>query len=146
MDLVHSCGYVTLLNTGKSSRTIFQEELDDEFEEYSGPVSVTVSDCESVENGLKDQDSANVLASEIDLLESQQLQYEDGSDIGNLKHNLTLQLNQNPDKSQSCDQLKEDDWVLLDCHFGIALFDSNLNKDICNKVVSRGLFKGERYV
>ncbi|KAK3090617.1 hypothetical protein FSP39_013167 [Pinctada imbricata] len=145
VDLVHSCGYVTLLNTGKSSRTIFQEDLEDEFEEFSeGIVTVSVSDSESLKgpcNGLKDQDSANVLASEIDMLEAEQL----GSNtVNEVKKKLTLELNQDSSEpSKSCDQINEDDWVLLDCHFGIALFDSNLNKDICNKVVSRGLFKTE---
>ena len=32
------------------------------------------------------------------------------------------------------------DWILLDCHFGIPLFDSKLNGDICERVISEKLF------
>ena len=34
----------------------------------------------------------------------------------------------------------DDEWVLLDCHFGIPLFDSQLNGDICARVISEKLF------
>lgn len=36
------------------------------------------------------------------------------------------------------------DWSLLDCTFGIPLFDADLNKIICISVVERLLYK-ERY-
>ena len=34
-------------------------------------------------------------------------------------------------------------WVLLDVNFGIPLFDTQLNKDVCERIVSKGLWKAD---
>ena len=35
-------------------------------------------------------------------------------------------------------------WILLDLNFGVPLFDADLNKKICNRITSNGLWKRER--
>jgi hypothetical protein len=37
-----------------------------------------------------------------------------------------------------------DDWCILDCVFGVPLFDSKLNHTICNAIVQDGLWLKER--
>lgn len=91
---------------------------------------------------MKDQQSADVLAMEIDMLELESDSVEKSSAQA-LKHHLRLDL---PKSQVSCDLSQEEHWVLLDCYFGIPLFDSSLNKEICSKVVNFGLFKQEGYV
>lgn len=39
-----------------------------------------------------------------------------------------------------------DDWQLLDCCFGIPLFDAKLNKDICSKILDHNLLNPDRLV
>lgn len=38
------------------------------------------------------------------------------------------------------------DWLLLDCCFGIPLFDANLNKEICGKILEHNLLNTDRWV
>lgn len=136
IDMKNSCGYMTLLNTGRESHTVWKEEHEEDFlmedvfpgEENSEP-----------SNGVKDQQSADVLAMEIDMLEMESESTEKSSAKA-LKQDLKLDLSK---RQVSCDLSKEDHWVLLDCYFGIPLFDSGLNKEICSKVVNFGLFKQE---
>ncbi|XP_048759028.2 protein FAM91A1-like [Ostrea edulis] len=136
IDLKNSCGYITLLNTGRESQTVWRDDQDDDF-----LVGDVASEWESSEpsNGVKDQQSADVLAMEIDMLELESDSVEKSSAQA-LKHHLRLDL---PKSQVSCDLSQEEHWVLLDCYFGIPLFDSSLNKEICSKVVNFGLFKQE---
>ncbi|RWS09884.1 FAM91A1-like protein [Dinothrombium tinctorium] len=46
---------------------------------------------------------------------------------------------ENDESEMSC-------WTLLDCNFGIPLFDRALNKRICNKILSGSLFERENLV
>lgn len=39
-----------------------------------------------------------------------------------------------------------DDWCILDCIFGVPLFDTKLNASICNAIVNEGLWLFDRYV
>lgn len=41
---------------------------------------------------------------------------------------------------------RESDWALLDCSFGIPLFDATLNKQVCEKITSNGICRYDRYV
>jgi len=40
---------------------------------------------------------------------------------------------------------KIDDWCILDCIFGVPLFDSKLNATICSSIDRDGLWLPERY-
>ncbi|XP_061181640.1 protein FAM91A1-like [Saccostrea echinata] len=136
IDLINTCGYITLLNTGKESRTVWKDNHEEDF------YDVDVFNDEEISepcNGVKDQQSADVLAMEIDMLELES-EPKENSIAQPLNRNLKLDLSK---KQVSCDVSKEEDWALLDCYFGIPLFDSYLNKEICSKVVNFGLFKQE---
>lgn len=149
VDLEHTCGYVTLLNTGKMSRTVFYEEEEEEF--FQGPLESNEIDYsdegtaspESPHNGLKDKACAAVLASEIDSIDSELFPSPERTEVQKLKDKMSLDLDKQGEGQNevSPDQLKEDDWVLLDCNFGIPLFDSSLNKEVCTKILNEGLFK-----
>ncbi len=39
-----------------------------------------------------------------------------------------------------------EDWCILDCMFGVPLFDTKLNYSICNSIVQDGLWLCDRYV
>lgn len=149
----HLCGYITLLNTGRESRTIFKH--DEEEEEFNinsnnsnafGSLTGSIHSSDSGNNildeplnGLKDTTSAAMLASEIDLLEQESTPKGDNSDIVAEKPNSL-------DLKEETESLVEDEWCLLDCYFGIPLFEPNINNQICEKIVFEGLFNSNRYV
>lgn len=41
---------------------------------------------------------------------------------------------------------EENDWLLLDCSFGIPLFDGNLNKKVCERLLDEKLCNTSRFV
>lgn len=163
IDLKHTCGYVTLLNTGLSSKSVWKDDSDDEFEDDPSEFdskgdnsSISSADNSSKLagenspshpcNGVKDQALADMLASEIDMLDSDSSQKSSETDLINIKQNMSLDLKgENNSGKKSTDFFtRPEDWVLLDCFFGIPLFDSSLNKETCSKIVSQGIFKQER--
>ncbi|XP_052776104.1 protein FAM91A1-like [Mya arenaria] len=138
VDLGHQCGYITLLNTGHEARTVFrhdEEEEEQDFNTNNSHASVHSSDSDNhlldePLNGVKDKQSAAMLASEIDLLTE--------SDSVSGSKPTSLDLHSSDETS-----LKEDEWSLLECYFGIPLFEQNINKEICDRIVSEGLFQGK---
>jgi len=38
------------------------------------------------------------------------------------------------------DMVKFDDWTILDCYFGIPLFDAAINQIVCEKMLTNGLW------
>ena len=46
----------------------------------------------------------------------------------------------------SDDQSVENDWVMLDCCFGIPLFHADVNRQVCERVASQGLCSKDRWV
>lgn len=42
------------------------------------------------------------------------------------------------------DNLNPNEWFIYDCHFGIPLFDRQLNNDVCNRIRSNRLFDKEK--
>lgn len=164
IDLDHTCGYVSLLNTGLTSKSVWKEGSDDEYEDDISFIefnskgdnsSLSSADNSSKQggdnspshpsNGVKDQALADMLASEIDMLDSDISQKSNDVDVKCIKQNMSLDLNSNSRK-KSCDYFtRPGDWVLLDCFFGIPLFDSSLNKETCSKIVTQGILKNERY-
>ena len=39
----------------------------------------------------------------------------------------------------------ERQWVLLDCHFGVPLFDADVNRSVCRRIAKHGLCNQARY-
>ena len=100
-------------------------------------------------NGLKDRTSAEVLASEIDLLDTECFENTDYSGKGSAsvsdKNKLDLDLQEEGrDGDEECGSLVEEEWSLLECYFGIPLFESSINKLTCEKIVSSGLCNANR--
>lgn len=154
VDLEHLCGYITLLNTGYESRTIWKHEEDvldlntncNIKEPETGSIQSGDSGLllDAPSNGVKDKSSAEMLASEIDLLDKECFENKDYSSGGGDRDKLNLDLKQNDGTSgESNDVLVEDEWTLLECYFGIPLFESNINKQTCEKIVSNGLCKAD---
>ena len=78
--------------------------------------------CNDAVNGGFEPDCADLLKEEVDSIEDE-------------KPKLSLNLK---------GDTKPENWVLLDVNFGIPLFNAELNKEVCNKIVSCGLWKNER--
>ena len=62
---------------------------------------------------------------------------------------LDLELKETAEKEEKKkdrfqEQAGSGNWVLLDVNFGVPLFDAELNRDVCNKIVTNGLWKSER--
>lgn len=93
-----------------------------------------------------DPDCAEVLASELDSL-----------DVGNLishkpsgspaRDKLTLAVGRNAsvEGTDGCDPNVQSDWVLLDCCYGIPLFQADVNREVCERVASHLLCSKDRY-
>ena len=151
----HLCGYVTLLNTGRESRTIWKHEEDEDelkfntnnsFASHSLSGSIHSSDSGSnlldePINGLKDKVSAAMLANEIDLLTLQEEGEGENPAPTNANKPTSLEI-----KEDTSECLVEDEWNILECYFGIPLFEPGINQEICDRIVSQKLFHSNRYV
>lgn len=47
-------------------------------------------------------------------------------------------------KNSNSDKSWYDDWTLLDCHFGVPLFDGSVSQIVCEKILSNSLWEEER--
>ena len=169
LDLVHTCGYVTLLNPHKEE--VHEDELDgDPFvmaansttkvsfssvtntSETSPPeefeLTPETSDS-SPKNGIKDDHCAQVLASELDSLDLDQVS--DSKDMPTALEKTSLHLNVSSHNSSNAatvqkseESLKEEEWLLLDLCYGLPLFDTQLNQQVCSRISKLGLFKDEK--
>ena len=107
-----------------------------------------------------DPDGAEVLASELDSLD---ITIEKRTPVHSNKpggspsrDKLTLAVGQNTSATaaitaaesadQSCDPNVQSDWVLLDCCYGIPLFEADVNREVCERVASHGLCSRDRCV
>jgi len=43
-------------------------------------------------------------------------------------------------------EVDEGQWVLLDCHFGVPLFDADVNRSVCRRIAKHGLCNQARCV
>ena len=144
VDMQHSCGFVTLLNPHQPPSTDDDVDASSPRLRLSASVSVSASDT-SIEdvagnpaNGIKDKLSAEMLASELDALDGET------ENVNSDKMSLDLKGEASEESvSQGAVQV-ENQWQLLDLCFGIPLFDPQLNKDVCQKIVSLSLFREER--
>jgi len=78
-------------------------------------------------NGKVSEDAAELLAREVDSLRA-----EGGGD-----NNVTKRPTDLFSKSTS----KVARWLPLDVSFGVPLFDASLNKEVCKRIISKGLWK-----
>lgn len=153
VDLKHNCGFVTMVylgphdNIGRKREALNPLKSPNPIERQQSPV-----------NGITNQECANILREEVDSLKQ-----EDGSNNAETKHStpssdvssecvnsVKNMSDQIADKlkldipTQQCD-LSEgcDEWTLLDCCFGVPLFDVEANNQICKSITSCGLWEQE---
>ena len=169
MDLKHTCGYVTLLRTGKPSQnhytkprlkypfmarpqtitqiTALQKPLTDIIKSDNSEVSnsdISVS-SNSPRNGIKDSASAEVLASELDSLDAvMEAKRESRAKMTMSSPSREKMKLDFTSGSTASDQSIENDWVMLDCCFGIPLFHADVNRQVCDRIASQGLFIKDR--
>jgi len=111
----------------------------------------------SPKNGIKDSVSARVLASELDSLDcdgDRSASQKGTKDRTNLRldFNVTPHDNKTEDEKlkpqnlslNACPEL-DSEWLLLDCSYGVPLFDAEVNREVCDRIVSQGLCSKDRY-
>nr|KAG5713951.1 hypothetical protein BaRGS_020279 [Batillaria attramentaria] len=145
VDMQHSCGFVTLLNPRRPPATDEDGEIIPLQQQISSSASRSASETASIEditgnpaNGITDQLSAEMLASELDALDS---------DTSVKRDKMSLDLKDGGGEGvvvgSQPEVFVDGEWQLLDLCFGIPLFDPQLNKDVCQKIVNLGLFREE---
>jgi hypothetical protein len=142
VDLKHCCGYVTLLSLDKE------------------PVAAAAAKKVST-GGAKNGKvhNAHLLEEELDSIADHPMagkkqdsrEEEDssatgangnGSNRGEKLKSMKLDLEPSAGKPEPDNGV--DRWILFDLNFGIPLFDSDLNRQICEGIVRHGLWKTER--
>lgn len=173
MDLKHTCGFISLLKTGKkctypsngppsvgqSSKDITSPSVakfsKDNLNSAAASHSSSRSQSCSPKNGIHDSISAEMLASELDSLDEflQEQRLEGGvcsvsqapGSPNRSKLTLELQEKQAPQVEISdCGSTLEREWALLDCCFGVPLFEAPVNQQVCQRIASQGLCNKER--
>ncbi|CAD5117523.1 DgyrCDS6290 [Dimorphilus gyrociliatus] len=125
MELSHSCGYITLLRTGFLNNKIANKRRIQK--EY------TASECTSPKNGMSHDFSQSVLQDELDKLDS--------ADGHGDRTKLALNLENSPDNR--VEDLESREWVLMDCVFGLPLFEGSICQSVCNKILNNKLCSDE---
>lgn len=155
IDLVHNCGYVTLLNERKASfqLTMPSRSTTQKLEE---PRIATSSLQEPIpSNGSLSEENATLLREELDHL------LEDDSNC-DIKCNTDSKPPTQSDKSHRTRMVATKDskpttldikpernsneyggWVLIDCCFGVPLFDHAMNRHICDVIINKNLWGDE---
>ncbi|KAK2179555.1 hypothetical protein NP493_483g01023 [Ridgeia piscesae] len=139
LDLRHTCGYITLLKTGKSE-TCKQSPLVVGDETSTGQSMQCRNNSSSPHNGITNTVSAEMLAFELDSLDvsvGEKTPRSMNADRTGLK--LDIGVTGSEPLSQSCDLCNYSDWVLLDCCYGIPLFDAGVNRAVCDRIASHKL-------
>lgn len=124
---------------------------------------VTNSARSSPANGFTSQDCKDILCQELDqleenakLIEHENLQlkldsvYSFDTLLTPIDENINMFSRNNDSLSKeieeavsSCDKDNKETWTLLDCHFGIPLFDIDANTKICDSIIYGGLSETE---
>lgn len=140
IDLKRSCGYVTMMH----SMSPLQSKSDVSLCSTAVQTPITPSIPTAPLNGIKDDASRQLLALELDQLNVEEGVDSTESSTSALKHkpkNLVLK-----NSSAVSNFYNHEEWTLLDCCFGIPLFDSALNKDVCERVIKHKLCQESRLV
>ncbi|KAJ4442241.1 hypothetical protein ANN_12107 [Periplaneta americana] len=132
IDLVHNCGFITMVNlsTNRTAGPPAQQT-----ESQASLVEAWVSSnrtSSSPVNGFTSEECADILEQELDNLSGGKA----GSGSEGERDSKTLGVGRAPED-------EHDQWTLLDCCFGIPLFDADANSQICEAIVATGLWRRE---
>ena len=125
VDLKHVCGFVTLLDLPLSARQEEKGMAERDRGVSPGPT-----------NGKVTKEQADLLAEELDSIA-------EPKDRESKIKEMTLDVGAGGGGKEKKRRVPE--WKLLDINFGVPLFDADLNKDVCKRIVTCGLWKKERY-
>ncbi|KAJ1528015.1 hypothetical protein ONE63_007939 [Megalurothrips usitatus] len=148
VDLKHNCGFVTMVSLG-SNDPVNKKENVSALKPSVPNVQLEESHIErqrSPLNGITDQECANILREEVPQ-QSQSQESGDSFTPGSEPANPNGANNSTSDKlkldipAQQLDASRG--WTLLDCCFGVPLFDVEANKLICDSIVSCELWEKE---
>ncbi|XP_033109586.1 protein FAM91A1-like [Anneissia japonica] len=118
LDLKHSCGYITLLNTGK----------------------VMLKQRRKMPNKTSSRSSTNSSSSDVRVM--QELT-DAAKDLDQSSSNTSLASREKLSldvEGGCCDnETEESEWVLLDLFFGVPLFDDAVNQEVCRKMADNKL-------
>ncbi|GFY47418.1 protein FAM91A1 [Trichonephila inaurata madagascariensis] len=109
LDLAHNCGYITMININTSGQNTGRAGIVKSPQEKCINSNVVVA---SSENYVKDQHIVK------------NCQFSLGFPGDNVKYNESV-------------QYEENNWMLLDCAFGIPLFNGLLNKKVCQRLLEQ---------
>ena len=141
LALDSSCGYVTFLRT-ETSASKSKSNAEKKRQQTTNARSASTPAKDAVAavadaplNGLVSAAAGDLLGAELEDLETALTSEERAlrSDV-----DVTVEVGDRR-RSRRVDG-NDADWVLLDCHFGIPLFDAELNGEICARVISEKLF------
>ncbi|XP_076341540.1 protein FAM91A1 isoform X2 [Tachypleus tridentatus] len=151
MDLKHTCGYITMMRltqTSSVSHTLIPDGSSP-FLNFCGDTSEVSStntsppETNSISalpvNGITSKDSEELLVSELERLDVGDSISDSSNNIDPLNITDDPQNDAKDETTRKEDQFQENDWTILDCSFGIPLFEGRLNQDVCHKIVEYGL-------
>ncbi|XP_071450194.1 protein FAM91A1 [Hetaerina americana] len=167
IDLKHNCGFITMVKMERESlcsngyhhTSAFNSSAGLCLEVEQSPRSSLgrrtpegrKSQGSSPRNGVTDKECAAILAEELDALEGVELPTAatvddkgsvDSVRIVNTKGDGVFQ-------EAECGAIGSgtnsefDEWTLLDCSFGVPLFDAQANAEVCHAIVNGGLCEEE---
>jgi len=148
IDLQHTCGYVTMLRATARRRTTTADSSRPSPTMSSGDPTTTTTQIyrgqsvgidvapDSISTSSKDDPADSGVANFSDL-EKASLH----DDVDGLDRSSPVKYH-----AGSVDtEINEDQWVLLDCHFGVPLFDADVNQSVCRRIAKYGLCNQSRY-
>ncbi|XP_034247668.1 protein FAM91A1 isoform X2 [Thrips palmi] len=150
VDLKHNCGFVTMVSLG-SNDFVGKKNETSNITRVIGLATECQHDRQpSPVNGITNQECANILREELDSLKQNgDMNAETSQSVGpdsetvSVADQLAGKLKLNLPECQSDFPEASDSWTLLDCCFGVPLFDVEANKLICESIISCGLGEQE---
>jgi len=147
IDLRHTCGYVTMLRATAKRRTTAVADS-------SGPSPTSAGDAVPTTTHVYRGQSVGIdvapdtisTNSKDDPVESGVANFSD-LEKASLHDEVNPLDRSSPMKyhSSSVDtDVDEGQWVLLDCHFGVPLFDADVNHSVCRRIAKHGLCNHSR--
>lgn len=151
LDLIHCCGYITMLRLNQNKDfNYIQNTTSNELLQNSDDDDCVLQSIRNLPiNGIASNDSKKLLADEVDSLQDSNSLEIPKQVFKSKTGNLTLDLDEQPeilDISNEKESITENDWTILNCCFGIPLFDSRVNTEVCKRIINQGLCKPESLI
>ncbi|KAG8225235.1 hypothetical protein J437_LFUL009805, partial [Ladona fulva] len=160
IDLCHNCGFVTMVKLGKEMlypqrsaenvlKTLNTQSMspDAGFSPISGGRTPEgkKSQGSSPRNGVTDKECAAILAEELDALEGAEKSHTQEREKDKIPaEESTDEINfEEVSEERELVKTDSDGWTLLDCSFGVPLFDAEANQEVCHAIVNGGLWEEE---